>query len=44
MTREQYEHPNFQRHGHRILEPVMDHLVALHSEGYQILGVVGMGA
>lgn len=42
MTREQYDHPNFHRHCERILEPVMDHLVALRRGGCHLLGVVGM--
>lgn len=42
MTREQYDHPNFRRHCERLLEPVMDQLVALHRAGCDIVGVVGM--
>ena len=41
MSREQYDHPCFRRHCHRILIPIMDQLETFCASGCSIAGVVG---
>jgi len=41
MCFEQYNHPNYQRHCKRILEPYVDQLEAFAAGGYEIMGVIG---
>ena len=42
MTREQYDTPAYRRHCERILEPVIDTLVALVADGCSIESVIGV--
>lgn len=41
MCREQYDHPNFQRHCKRILTPSVDQIEAFVTAGYEICGIIG---